>query len=37
MALEAIGASGGTVRISFGPSNHESDVRAILDAIDSVS
>ena len=34
MALAAIGAPEGTLRISLGPFNTEDDVRAILAAVD---
>lgn len=37
MALEAIGAPEGTLRVSFGPFNRESDVERILAVVDSMS
>jgi selenocysteine lyase/cysteine desulfurase len=37
LALQAIGATAGTLRVSFGPFNRASDVDAILDAVADVT
>jgi cysteine sulfinate desulfinase len=37
LALQAIGAPGGTLRASFGPFNEDSDVDAILAAVDDAA
>ena len=36
LALEAIGALAGTLRISFGPLNDDDDLAGVLAAIDSI-
>ncbi len=36
LALDALGAPEGTLRVSFGPSNREEDLAACLDAIDAL-
>lgn len=37
MALQAVGAPGGTIRISFGPFNGVDDIEPILEAVDAAS
>jgi selenocysteine lyase/cysteine desulfurase len=37
LALQAIGAPEGTLRVSFGPFNHDSDVDAIVAAVDGAA